>query len=189
MQAQVLTRAQAPAGRSACASGGNPYTLPAAGALALGWCLMDLNRPMEAVTAFDQAIKRGSAATKQDAAYGKSLAYLRKDLTREAAVAAAEAPQDRQRQTDLNATILSQRALAAYRDGRFTEAILALNERSRVVPEQNDLMIIRGYAYYKLGRYTDAERVFRAVLRTGSSEDAAAGLNVVQEAIRPSRQF
>jgi tetratricopeptide (TPR) repeat protein len=150
---------------------------------------MELNRPMEAVTAFDQAIKRGNASTKQEAAYGKTLAYLRKDLTKEAAIAAAEAPQAPQRRTELQATILSQRALAAYRDGRYTEALLALGERARIVPEQNDLMIIRGYAYYKLGRYNDALKVFQAVQRTGYSEDAAAGLNVVQEAIRPSRQF
>ncbi len=157
-------------------------------ALNLGWCLMDANRPMEAVNAFDQAIRRGSARTREEAAYGKSLAYLRKNLTSEAAIAAAQAPQPGQRRVELSASILSQRALAAYRDGRYVETILALSERARIVPEQNDLMLIRGWSYYKLGRYKDAERVFRAVQRTGFSEDASIGLNAVLEASIPNRQ-
>lgn len=181
--------ARGPSARQKCNADGNPYTLPPPRALALGWCLMDLNRPLEAVNAFDQAIQRGPPATKQEAAYGKSLAYLRKDLTREAALAAAEAPQEPKRQVELNATILAQRALAAYRDGRYTEALLALGERDRLVPEQNDLMVIRGYAYFKLGRYDDALKIFQAVQRTGHSDEASAGIANIQEALRPSRQF
>lgn len=50
-------------------------------------------------------------------------------------------------------------------------------------------MLIKGWSYYKLGRYNDAETVFRAVHRTGFSEEASVGLNAVQEAVRPSRQF
>jgi hypothetical protein len=68
------------------------------------------------------------------------------------------------------------------------EALLALGERGRIVPEQNDLMLIKGWAYYRLGRYEEAEQVFRAVQRTGFSDDANVGLNAVREAIRPSRQ-
>ncbi|SCY55886.1 tetratricopeptide repeat protein [Microvirga guangxiensis] len=157
-------------------------------ALTLGWCLMDANRPMEAVNAFDQAIRRGSSRIREEAAYGKSLAYLRKNLTSEAAVAAAQAPQTSQRRVELSASILGQRALAAYRDGRYVETILALSERARIVPEQNDLMLIRGWSYYKLGRYKDAERIFRAVQRTGFSEEASVGLNAVLEASIPNRQ-
>ncbi|MCG7393165.1 tetratricopeptide repeat protein [Microvirga sp. ACRRW] len=157
-------------------------------ALTLGWCLMEANRPMEAVNAFDQAIRRGSARTREEAAYGKSLAYLRKNLTSEAAVAAAQAPQTGQRRVELGASILAQRALAAYRDGRYVETILALSERARIVPEQNDLMLIRGWSYFKLGRHKDAEKVFRAVQRTGYSEEASVGLNAVLEASIPNRQ-
>ncbi|MBF9235204.1 tetratricopeptide repeat protein [Microvirga alba] len=182
-----------PASRSGarrnCAVTRNPSSLSADAALTLGWCLMELNRPLEAVTAFDRAIKGGSDQTREEAAYGKTLAYLRKDLTAEAALAAAESPQTAQRRTELDATILAQRALAAFREGRYVEVILALGERSRIVPEQTDLMVIRGWSYYKLGRYDDAEKIFLAVQRTGYSDDANVGLNAVREAVRPSRQY
>jgi tetratricopeptide (TPR) repeat protein len=160
----------------------NPNGLSGDAALTRGWCLMEINRPLEAVTAFDQAIETGSNRTREEAAYGKSLAYLRKNLTSEAAIAAAEAPQTRERQVELGASILTQRALAAYRDKRYVETLLALSERARLVPEQNDLLLIRGWSYFNLGRYKDAEQVFRAVHRTGYSEEASIGLNAVREA-------
>ena len=71
-------------------------------------------------------------------------------------MAAAEAPQTRERQVELGASILTQRALAAYRDGRYVETLHALSERARLVPEQNDLLLIRAWSYLKLGRYDDA---------------------------------
>ncbi|WP_414472231.1 tetratricopeptide repeat protein [Microvirga sp. M2] len=174
--------------RRGCLVTRNPEGLAPDAAVALGWCLMEANRPLEAASAFDEAIRRGGGRTREEAAYGKSLAYLRKNLTSEAAVAAAQAPQTGERRVELSASILGQRALAAYRDGRYVETILALSERARIVPEQTDLMLIRGWSYYKLGRYQDAEKVFRAVQRTGNSEDASIGLNAVLEARIPARQ-
>lgn len=177
-------------GRRTCtATHRNPAHLSADAALTLGWCLMEIDRPLEAVAAFDQAVRNGSPRTREEAAYGKTLAYLRKNLTGQAAVAAAETPQTGPRRTELQATILAQRALAAYRDGRYAETILALGERARIVPEQTDLMVIKGWAYLKLGRFDDAEQIFRAAYRTGSSRDAAAGLNAVRAARNPGRYY
>jgi len=186
---QTPRRSAQPAagGRRNCAVTRNPRNLSAGAALTLGWCLMELNRPLEAVAAFDHAIQTGSAATREDAGYGKTLAYLRKDLTSEAAIAAAQAPQTSQRRVELQATILAQRAIAAYRDGRYNETILMLGERNRIVPEQNDLMLIKGWSYLKLGRYREAEQIFRAVQRTGFSEEASVGLNAVADITRPAR--
>lgn len=184
----VQAQARSGAGRN-CTMTRNPRNLSADAALTLGWCLMELNRPLEAVAAFDHAIEKGGASSREEAAYGKTLAYLRKDLTAQAAMAAAEAPQTSARRVELQATILAQRAVAAYRNGRYVEVILALGERGRIVPEQNDLMLIKGWSYYKLGRYNDAEQIFRAVQRTGFSEEANVGLNAVTEAVRPSRQY
>lgn len=175
-------------GRRGCIMTRNPEVLSPDAALTLGWCLMEANRPLEAVSAFDQAVRRGSARAREEAAYGKSLAYLRKNLTSEAAVAAAQTPQTGERRVELGASILTQRALAAYRDGRYVETLLALSERARLVPEQNDLMLIRGWSYFKLGRYNDAAKIFRAVQRTGYSEEAGAGLNAVLEATSSIRQ-
>ena len=183
------SQAEAPSrARRSCIVTRNPSLLSADAAVTLGWCLMEMNRPLEAVAAFDQAIGRGEGRVREEAAYGKSLAYLRKGMTAEASVAAAAAPQTRQRQVELSAAILSQRAVAAYRDGRYTETLLALGERARIVPEQNDLMLIRGWSYFKLGRYADAETIFRAVHRTGYSDEASVGLNAVLEATHQVRQ-
>jgi Flp pilus assembly protein TadD len=143
---------------------------------------MEADRPLEAAPAFQQAAELGDARIRQEAAYGRTLAYLRKDLTAQASVAATDAPQSRQRNAELSATILAQRALAAFRDGRYVEAILALDDRARFAPEQNDLLILRGYSYLRLGRSTDAETIFRAVQRTGGSDEATAGLAAVAEA-------
>jgi tetratricopeptide (TPR) repeat protein len=186
-QAPRRTAQPAAGGGRNCAVTRSPRNLSAGAALTLGWCLMGLNRPLEAVAAFDQAIETGSAAMREEAGYGKTLAYLRKDMTAEAAIAAAQAPQTSPRRVELQATILAQRAVAAYRDGRYAETILMLGERNRIVPEQNDLMLIKGWSYLKLGRYQDAERIFRAVQRTGFSEEANVGLNAVAEITRPAR--
>lgn len=174
------SQARSTLGRT-CAITRNPAGLSGDSALTRGWCLMEINRPMEAVAAFDQALATGSGRVREEAAYGKSLAYLRKNLTSEAAIAAAEAPQTRERRMELGASILTQRALAAYRDGRYVETLNALSERARIVPEQNDLLLIRGWSYLRLGRYDDAEKVFRAVQQTGYSDEAAAGLNAIRE--------
>jgi cellulose synthase operon protein C len=184
---QRQSEARSTLGRS-CAMTRNPAGLSGAAALTRAWCLMEINRPMEAVAAFDRAIATGSGRAREEAAYGKSLAYLRKNLTSEAAIAAAEAPQTRTRQVELGASILTQRALAAYRDKRYVETLLALSERARLVPEQNDLLLIRGWSYFNLGRYKDAEQVFRAVQRTGHSEEASIGLNAIQEATDQASQ-
>ena len=148
-------------------------SLSAAAALSRGWCLMDLNRPAEAAEAFDVALGSGSLKTRSDAAYGASLANLRSGVTDKAWVAAAAAPMPKKSQTELNLTILSQQATAAYTDGRYIEAILALDERARLAPEQNDLMVLRGWSYYKLGRLADAKRIFEAAAPTGETQAPA----------------
>lgn len=150
-------------------------------ALRRGWCLMDLNRPAEAAIAFEIALLSTSAKTREDAAYGATLANLRTGVTDRASVAASAAPMSKKRQAELNLSILTQQATAAYGDGRYVEAILALDERARHAPEQTDLMMLRGWSYFKLGRYPDAKRIFSAVAMTGVA-DAQNGLAAVQAA-------
>lgn len=161
-----------------CASTLPPESLLPEAALSRGWCLMDLNRPMEAAAAFEVALQSRSQATRQDAAYGQSLAYLRVGLSREAGVAAAKAPQNRSRKRELRTALLANQATDSFEAGRYVEAILALDERARIAPERIDLMVLRGYAFYKLGRLGDARRVFEAAAATGSRE-GAKGLALV----------
>ena len=179
-EVQVVTRSGGSAA-GGCGSGVPVRSLSPESALTRGWCLMDLNRPAEAAIAFEIALLSTSAKSRQDAAYGASLANLRSGVTDRASIAASAAPMSPKRQAELTLSILAQQATAAFADGRYVETILALDERARLAPEQTDLLMLRGWSYYKLGRYPDARRIFEAVARTGVP-DATNGIAAVQAA-------
>lgn len=150
--------------------------ISAGDALSRGWCLMELNRPAEAATAFEQAEAQSfGSKTAQDAAYGRSLAYLRLGATQNAAVAATATPQTSERRANLSAQILAQRAVSAYNAGRCSEVFLALDERARLVPENRDLMLLRGWCYYKAGDVTAARQIFEALDMSMSTAESRSG--------------
>ncbi|MDI5926287.1 cellulose synthase [Rhizobium leguminosarum] len=158
--------------------------LSPAGALSRGWCLMDINRPMEAVSAFEAALRSPARKVREDAAYGQSLAYLRAGLSGNAAVAATKAPQNRQRAAELQVAILADRALSAFDAGRYRETLIYLDQRAQLQQERIDLMVLRGYCYFNLKMYGDATRIFEAAAATGS-RDAARGLADVRNVTHP----
>ncbi|NYT34158.1 cellulose synthase [Rhizobium sp. WYCCWR 11128] len=158
--------------------------LKPADALSRGWCLMDINRPMEAISAFEAALQSPARKVREDAAYGQSLAYLRAGLSGNAAVAATKAPQNRQRAAELQVAILADRALSAFDAGRYRETLIYLDQRARLQQERIDLMVLRGYCYLNLKMYGDATRVFEAAAATGS-RDAARGLADVRNVTHP----
>ena len=167
---------------AAVAGGGAGVAGPGAGSatasVARGWRLMDLGRTMEAVAAFDFGIKYGTGKTAEDAAYGKSLAYLRKGMTNAAQVASIEAPQNPRRALQLSGDLLAQRAYTSYQDERYVEAIIALDERARLGPEQQDLMMLRAWSYYHLRDLQSANRIFKALAQQGNKE-AMNGMSAV----------
>lgn len=163
-----------------CKSTVNPQTLPPEAALTRGWCLMELNRPMEAAAAFEVGLLGSSAKTREDAAYGQSLAYLRAGLASKAAVAAVKAPQNRKRAFELQQAILADKAVAAFDAGRPREALLVLDQLKQLGPERTDLMSLRGYAYLRLKRYADARQVFEALAAIGN-RDGQRGLGILYE--------
>lgn len=186
----------APSASLAAASGAGQYatcvartdagmrsrTLSPANALARGWCLMELDRPNEAAAAFDLAlVAPPSSETAQQAAYGRSLAYLRLGLTDEAAVAATRTPLDLTRKTELGAEIIIQRALAASRDSRWTEVILAMDALSQMRPLTHDLLMLRGFAHYNLGQFDEARQIFDAVKASGVQVDAVGAIQVLND--------
>lgn len=172
--------ANAPARPRSCSTTEDPNGLSPAQALSRGWCLMEINRPLEAAAAFEIAL-RGSGTARSDAAYGQSLAYLRAGLVDMAAVAATKAPLGGKRGTEIRTALLEQQALAAFENGRYRETLSALEERARIAPDRLNLMVLRGYAYLKLRRFADAEQVFRAAAATGD-HDALRGLGDLQQA-------
>ncbi|MFM9861149.1 tetratricopeptide repeat protein [Pseudoxanthobacter sp. M-2] len=157
-------------------------TLTPANALARGWCLMELDRPNEAAAAFDRALTAPpTSETAQQAAYGRSLAYLRLGLTDQAAVSSSRTPLNLTRKHELGAEILIQRALAASRDGRWTEVVLAMTSLAQMRPLTYDLMMLRGYAHYNLGQFEEARQIFDAVKASGVQLEALAAIEVLNE--------
>jgi hypothetical protein len=192
---QVVVRAAKPAMETATVQRGPRQTrgcsttidaeqLEPADALSRGWCLMDINRPMEAISAFEAALQSPSRKVREDAAYGQSLAYLRAGLSGNAAVAATKAPQNRQRAAELQVAILADRALSAFDAGRYRETLIYLDQRAQLQQERIDLMVLRGYCYLNLKMYGDATRIFEAAAATGS-RDAARGLADVRNVTHP----
>ncbi|MBZ9792924.1 cellulose synthase [Rhizobium sp. 3T7] len=171
-----------------CTTTINAQLLDPETALSRGWCLMDLNRPMEAVKAFEAALASPKRKTREDAAYGQSLAYLRAGLSNNAAVAATRAPQTQQRAAELQVAILADRALAAFGAKRYREALIFLDQRAQLQQEPIDLMVLRGYAYLSMKMYGDAERIFTAAAATGS-KDANRGLADLKASTHPDSVY
>lgn len=171
--ARAASARSAPVNRG-CASTVDPRQLAPDQALARGWCLMDLNRPLEAAQAFDVATMASSQAARSDAAYGKSLAYLRVGLTDKAAAAATLAPQNNTRAVELQSSILADRAVNAFKSARYREALIALDQRAQIAPEQTDLMSLRGYALLNIGRQAEALRIFQALADLGNKDGLRA---------------
>ncbi len=169
-----------------CTTTINAELLSPANALSHGWCLMNLNRPMEAVQAFGVALDSSDAKSREEAAYGQSLAYLRAGLANNAAVSATKAPMNHQRASELQVAILADRALAAFNSKRYHEALLYLDQRSQLQQERTDLMVLRGYSYLNLKMYDDAQRIFTAVAATGN-RDGSRGLRDLMLALHPQQ--
>ncbi|WP_440410392.1 tetratricopeptide repeat protein [Neorhizobium petrolearium] len=177
-KATIIRREAGPVetqGATGCSTTAQTAGLSSDQALARGWCLMDLNRPLEAATAFEVALQSRTQRVREDAAYGQSLAYLRLGLTNRAAVAATKAPQSSQRAVELQVAILADYAISAFDAGRYREALLYLDQRSELQPESADLMVLRGYSYMNLDKPRDALRIFEAVAATGN-RDASRGM-------------
>ncbi|MCA2410983.1 cellulose synthase [Rhizobium leguminosarum bv. viciae 248] len=181
---ETMTAPRGPRQTRGCSTTVDAGQLKPADALSRGWCLMDINRPMEAISAFEAALQSPVRKIREDAAYGQSLAYLRAGLSTNAAVAATKAPQNRQRAAELQVAILADRALAAFDAGRYRETLIYLDQRAQLQQERIDLMVLRGYSYLNLKMYGDATRIFEAAAATGS-RDAARGLADVRNVTHP----
>ncbi|WP_323687817.1 cellulose synthase [Rhizobium sp. AN69] len=185
LPAQTQRTVSASSRPRSCAVYPDPQRLPAQQALDLGWCLMETNRPAEALKAFRSAIAGGQSTVKSDAAYGQSLAYLRMGLTDHAAVSATKSRMDRPRATELQVSILADRAVSAFQSKRYAETLLLLDQRARLADERTDLMVLRGYSYLAMNRYADAAQIFESLTSIGDKE-GIRGLAAVRAA-RPSR--
>jgi hypothetical protein len=149
-----------------------------------GWRLLQLNRPGEAAAAFSGSLAQVSAKGRGDAAYGLALADLQLGLLGEADNAAQLATPSGGRGQQLRTSILREKILQAYAAGRYRDTINGLDTMSAMAPESVDLMTVRGWSYFHLQRYEEAQRVFEALSAAGH-EGATRALYIVKEASTP----
>ncbi|WP_430307354.1 cellulose synthase [Rhizobium sp. 0TCS1.26] len=168
-----------------CALGQSPSSSPEQ-SVAHGWCLMDLNRPLEASQAFELGSRSSVQRVREDAAYGLSLAYLRLGLTNQAAIAATQSPQNPERSAELQTVILADRAVSAFNAKRYRETLVYLDQRAKLLDEPADLAVLRGYSYMSLSMYNDAWKVFEFAAETGN-KDASRGLAEIRDMLNGYR--
>ena len=183
IDAEPVRRRQAAAPAASNCGNGQSGTA----ALQRGWCLLNLKRPAAAAAAFDAAMRSSSGQVAADAAMGKTYAKLQQGLTAEANVAAASTNPSPARRRELSALLLSERFYAQYDNKDYNGALVTLSERARLAPETTDLMQMRGWSYFHLGRYDDANRVFTALYRSNGSPQALAGLTAIRDVTRQNR--
>jgi hypothetical protein len=130
---------------------------------ALGWCLLNLGRPLESARSFDISLTSAAGKQRQEAAYGKSLALLAGGETMQAGAAAGRANLAPEQRNAIGVQILEQRAWAASAAQRWAETLTWLDRRAAFAPETRDLMALRARCLDKLGR-GDAANAIRAEL-------------------------
>lgn len=158
-----------------------------AAALQRGWCLLNLKRPAAAAEAFEAAQRSGNAQVAADAAAGKAYAKIQQGLTSEASAAAASSNLPPARRKELQSLLLSERFYAQYDAKDFNGALITLGERARYASESTDLMLMRGWSYFNLGRFDDAAQVFQALYRANGSPQAMSGLTAIRDITQRNR--
>ncbi|MGO4406985.1 hypothetical protein AB4Z10_22320 [Bosea sp. RAF48] len=158
-----------------------------AAALQRGWCLLNLKRPVAAAEAFEAARRTGNAQVVSDASAGLAYAKIQQGLTTEASVAAGSAALPPARRNELSALLMSERFFAQYDAKDYNGALVTLSARARYAPETTDLMLMRGWSYFNLGRYDDASQVFQALYKANKSPDALSGLTAIRDVTQRNR--
>ena len=156
-------------------------------ALQRGWCLLNLKRPAAAAEAFGAAMRNGNGQIAAEAAAGKTYAKLQQGLTAEAVAAAASTNLPPARRSELSSLLLSERFYAQYDAKDFNGALVTLSERTRHAPETSDLMLMRGWSYFNLGRFDDASKVFTALYKANGSAQALSGLTAIRDITQRNR--
>ncbi|TQI74785.1 tetratricopeptide repeat protein [Bosea sp. AK1] len=159
-----------------------------AAALQRGWCLLNLKRPVAAAQAFEAARRGGNAQIASDAAAGVAYAKMQQGLTAEATVAASAANLPPARRKELSTLLLAEQFYAQYDAKDYNGALITLSQRRRLAPETTDLMLMRGWSYYNLGRYDDAAHIFEALYKANKSPEALSGLTAIRDVTKRNAQ-
>lgn len=146
-----------------------------------GWCAYNLERPMEAVSAFRTALSgRLDPTQRRDAAYGIALAYLKMKMPEEAARISAGTDFTRTQRVDVERQILDQRGVLAYQNRQYAQAIQYFDALEQVAGGiRRDLDTLRAFAYLNAGNKSRAKTEFLRLHNEMATRETRAGLNAV----------
>ncbi|MCE6960483.1 hypothetical protein LAZ40_15770 [Cereibacter sphaeroides] len=142
------------------------------------WCVYNLDRPLEALWAFEPAASgRLGGQVARDARFGKALAFLALQMTEEAARIAAATDLTDQQRVEVEAIILDQRGVRSYRLKEYRRAIAYFDAYEDLTGGlRRDLALLRAYAWLNIGKRAEAKRLFTELNDQLATPETRAGL-------------
>ena len=142
-----------------------------------GWCSLNLNRPMEALTSFSAVAKgRVTPSVARDSRYGMAMTYLNMKMSNEAAKVSAATNFTPTQRSEVEHEILVQRGLEAYGVKDFRRAIGYLDAADGIRPLNRGLGVLRAYAYLNSGQRRIALAHFTTMNNQMAGDDTRQGM-------------
>ena len=148
------------------------------------WCAFSHGRPTEALIGFQTAARAGDALgpnMRRDAHFGLALAYLSLNMTEQAAQVASQVRLSDSQHREVEALVLDQRGVKAFRAGDFRQAIGQFNAIEALNGTlRRDLAILRAYAYLNSGQRQQARAEFERLHGQLATAETRDGLNAAR---------
>ncbi|MCC5962514.1 MAG: tetratricopeptide repeat protein [Rhodobacteraceae bacterium] len=148
------------------------------------WCAFGHDRPTEAMTGFQAAARAGDslgANVRRDAHYGLALAYLSMNMTEQAAQVASQVRLNESQHNEVEAIVLDQRGVRAFRAGDYRQAVGYFNAMEDITGSlRRDLAILRAYAYLNSGQRGNARSEFERLHSQLATSETRQGLNAAR---------
>ena len=145
------------------------------------WCAYSHDRPTEALIGFQAAARAGDALgpnMRRDAHFGLALSYLSMNMTEQAALTASQVRLSDTQHRELEAIVLDQRGVRAFRSGDFRQAIGQFNALETLTGGlRRDLAILRAYAYLNSGQRPQARAEFERLHSQLATAETRDGIN------------
>jgi hypothetical protein len=145
------------------------------------WCLFSHQRPTEALVGFQAAAAAGDAVgpnVGRDAHYGMSLAYLGMNMTEQGAAVATRVRLTDTQRAEVEAIVLDQRGVKAFRNGNYRQSIAYFNALEQLKGGlRRDLSILRAYALLNSGQRVEAKNEFERLHAQLATAETRQGLN------------
>lgn len=155
-----------------------------------GWCLLELDRPAEAMRAFETGADLPAVPAsleerlRLDANAGISWAMMRQGMVERALTFIQKAELGDENRRALLAAGLGQMALRAYDAQDWREALRLLRSRNNLMPRDRALTMVEAWALYNAGRRDDARRLFTMLDDQLSTSETREALRIITASTR-----